>query len=295
MNWYPNKRLGLLWGLVLIAVVVAAEVSLLRSILGAPIDFWLFVRALWCVATLPLLAFLAYGYYGLANLAYRIERNGIMIRWGAIADMVPRDEIIEIVPFSALSKRVSQGWGWPGYRIGDGHVAGVGPVRLYTTRPPEQSMAVRTRTRVYVISPANVEGFLADYRARRSLGPIARWAEGRRLPWLLNLSIWRDQLAGSLALPALVLNVGLFGYLAARYPGLAPRLVLSYDLQGMGDRIGARPEIWILPAAGLAILLVNATLAAAMHRRERVLALLLLAHGPVVQALLWLAVVRLAR
>jgi len=295
MNWYPNKRLGLLSGLVLFALLVGAEASLLRGLLGAPIDFWFFLRALIFTAALPVVAFLAYAYYSLANLAYRVERNGILIRWGAIVDLVPRDEIVEIVPFGTLNKRLSDGWGWPGYRVGDGQVGGLGPVRLYTTRPPEQSMAVRTRRRTYVISPANAEGFLADYRTRRKLGPIVRWAEGRRLPGLLGLSIWRDRLAGAVALPGLVLNLGLFGYLAARYPALPARLALSYDLRGMADRIGGRAELLILPAVGLAIVLVNAALAAWLHRKERVLALMLLGNGPLVQALLWLAAVRLAR
>lgn len=295
MNWYPDKRAGLLWGLGLLAVLVAVEASLLRSIVGAPVDMWLYLRALLFTAVLPLLAFLAYGYYGLANLTYRIERNGIAIRWGAGTDMVPRDEIVEIVPFAALCKRLTAGIGWPGYRIGDAQVAGAGRVRLYTTRPPEQSLAIRTRTRTYVISPANVEGFLADYRTRRQLGPIAQWAQERHLPRLFRLSIWRDRAAGILALPALLLNLGLFGYLTARYASLPLRLVLSYDLQGMGDRIGARSEIFILPAVGLAIVLVNAALAAWLHRRERVLALLLLGNGPLVQALVWLAALRLAR
>ena len=294
MNWYPSKRLGLLSGLVLLTLLVGAEGSLLRSLLGAPIDFWLYLRALIFVAALPLVAFLAYAYYGLAKLAYRVERNGVQIRWGAVVDLVPRDEIVEIVPFAALSKRLGDGWGWPGYRIGDVQVEGLGRVRLYTTRPPEQSLAVRTRNRTYIISPANVEGFLADYRTRRKLGPIVHWTEGRRLPGLLNLSIWRDRLAGELALLGLVLNLALFGYLAARYPGLPPRLTLSYDLQGMADRIGGRSELLALPALGLAMLVVNAALAVWLHRKERVLALLLLSNGPVVQALLWLAAVRLA-
>ncbi len=294
MNWYPDKRLGLLVGLGLIAVLVAVEVLLLRAILGAAIDFGLYLRALLFVAMLPPLGLLAYGYYGLANLAYRVERNGVLIRWGAIADLVPRDEIIEIVPFASLTKQPAGGVGWPGYRIGDGHLDGLGPVRLYTTLPPAQSMAIRTRKRTYVVSPANVEGFLTDYRVRRKLGPIAHWAEERRLPWFLALTIWRDRLAGALVLPGLVLNLGLFGYLAARYPSLPLRLALSYDLQGMADRIGARGELFVLPAAGLGVVLANGALAAWLHRRERALALVLLSVALAVQALLWLAAVRLA-
>jgi len=266
-----------------------------RGMLGAPVGTWLFLRALLLVATLPLLAFLVYGYWGLANLTYRIERNGILIRWAACADLVPMDEIIDIVPLATVTKRLVQGVGWPGYRLGQVQEAGSGPLRLYMTRSPEQCLVIRTRARGYVISPANVEGFLADYRARRKLKPIAKWAQGLRLPGLLGLGIWRDRLAGAVALPSLLLNLGLFGYLAARYQALPLRLVLSYDLQGLGDRIGAREELFILPAAGLAVLLVNGVLAAWLHRRERVLALLALCNAPLVQALVWLAAIRFAR
>ncbi len=295
MDWYPDKRQGLLWGAGLLIALVAVGALLARSIVGVPPDLGLFLRALVLVALLVLLALLAYGYYGLANLTYRVERNGILIRWGAVVDAVPVGEIVEIVPFAKPARPLTPGPGWPGYRIGRMQAEGVGPLRLYITRPPEQCLLVRTRARSYLVSPANAEGFLADYRTRRKLGYIAKWPQELRLPWLFRLSIWRDRLAAGLALPGLALNVGLFGYLVARYPGLPLRLVLSYNLLGLSDRVGARSELFLLPVVGLAVVLLNAGLAALLHRRERVLALLLLCNGPVVQALIWLAAVRLAR
>lgn len=295
MNWYPNKRKGLLWGALLLLALAVADLSLLRGVLGAPVDVGLFLRALLFAATLPLLAFLVYGYYALASLTYRVERNGIMIRWGAVSDMVPMGEIRQIVAFARLGGRLVDGVGWPGYRVGRAQPAGVGPLRLYITQPPETCLVIRTRTRAYLISPENAEGFLADYRARRKLGSIAGWAQEMRLPGRLDLGIWRDRPAGVLLAAALLLNVGLFGYLAVRSPGLPLRLVLSYDLQGQVDRIGARSELFLLPAIGLGIVLLNGLLAAWLHRHERVLALLLLCNAPLVQALAWLAALRFAR
>ncbi len=295
MNWYPNKRKGLLWGAVLLLALAVADLSLLLSVLGAPVDLWLFLRALLLAATLPLWAILAYGYYGLATLTYRVERNGILIRWGAVSDMVPMREIREIVPSASLSARVVQGIGWPGYRVGRARLAGSSPLRLYTTQRPEACLVIRTRMRDYLISPANAEGFVADYRNRRRLRPIAGWAQEMRLPRWVDLGIWRDRPALALAAAALLLNAGLFGYLAARYPGLPQRLVLSYDLQRQADRIGASAELFRLPAIALAIVLLNGLLAAWLHRRERVLSLLVLCNGPLVQALVWLAALRLAR
>lgn len=292
MNWYPKKRVGLLWGLALLVGWLLADYSLLRGAVGSPINLQLFGRALLILVTLPLLGLTVHAFHGLANLAYHVGRNGIVIRWAASYDVVPMSEIKEIVPFPA-GMRLSGGIGWPGYRFGQGHVEGLGRVRLYTTRPAERSLLIRTPGLSYLISPANVEGFVADYRARRLLGEITQWTQEQRLPPLFSLGIWREHLALWLLLPGLALNVALFGYLAARYPDLPPRLILSFDPRGLGDRIGPRSELFLLPVIGLGILLLNGALAAWMHRRERVMAFLLLGNVLLIQALAWLAAARL--
>lgn len=294
MNWYPDKRIGLLWGLGLSAALGLADYCLLRDLLASPVNLLFFGRALLLLAALLLFVFLAHAFYGLANLAYHVERNGIVIRWAASYDVVPMNDIRAIEPLPKGARLVS-GIGWPGYRVGKAEVEGVGPVRLYTTRAAEQSLLVRTAQQSYLISPANVEGFLADYRTRRLLGPIARWTQGQRLPALFGLAVWRDDLVRWVFLPGLLLNLTLFGYLAARYPHLPPRMILSFDPRGMGDRIGVRSELFLLPMTGLGILLLNSVLAAWVHRRERVLSLLLLGNTPLVQALAWLAAWRLLR
>ncbi len=293
MNWYPNKRLGLLWGLGLVVALLCAGYLFLRWTVQAPVGPVLFGRALLLLATLPLIALSAYAWYGLANLTYRIERNGIVVRWAAGYDVVPMADIEEIVPFGSLGSELSGGIGWPGYRIGLGRIGSGERVRLYLAGQPEHWLLVRTAERSYLLSPADVDGFLADYRSRRMLRPIVHWTQGRRLPAPLSLSIWRDRPAAALILPGLALDLGLFGYLASRYPHLPARLILSLDPQGLGDRIGARSELFLLPAIGLGILLLNTVLAAWVHRRERLLALLLVCVVPVVQTLVWLAAVRL--
>lgn len=293
MDWYPGKRLGLLVGTALLAALLLAAYSLLAGLVGSPVGLPAFGRALLLAAALALAVVMAYAWWGLASMAYRVERNGLAIRCAAGRDVIPMREIREVTTFPA-GRRVNGGFGWPGYRVGRAWAEGVGPVRLYLTRPARQALLVRTAGAGYLISPANVEGFLADYRARRLLGEIARWPQGRQLPPLLSLSIYRDRLAGALFGLGLLLNVGLFGRLAAGYESLPLRLALSFDAYGLGDRIGARSELWMMPAIGLAILLLNGLLAAWLHRRDRVVAMLLLGSGPLVQALAWLTVSRLA-
>ncbi len=293
MNWYPSRRTGLLVGLVLLIALGFADCLLVGRIRGSAVDLTLFGRALLLLATLPLGALVVYAYCGLAGLAYHVERNGIVVRWAAHRDVVPVADIVEVAPLTVRSAQLAGGLGWPGYRFGWARLEGVGRVRVYVTRTSGRLLLIRTRGEPLLLSPVDVDGFLADYRARRALGPIAQWTLGVQLPGPLALSIWRDRLALMALVPGLVLNLALIGYLAARYPSLPPRLMLSFDPQGLGDRIAAGQELFLLPAIGLGILLVNLSLAALMHRRERVLARLLAANVPVIQILLWVTVVRL--
>lgn len=293
MNWYPNKRAGLLFGLGLQLALVLAGFWLLWKLVGAPFDSLFFSRIMLFLIALSLLAVIAYLYYGLLNLTYRVERNGIVIRWAASFDVVPMSDIGAIVPYRMVSLPIRGGAGWPGYRFGPAQVKGLGQVRLYITGTLEDALLIRTQEMLYLISPNNVEGFMANYGARRQQGPVALWAQGLRLPMLLDLSIWRDRLAWCLLVPGLLLNAGLFAYLAVRYPDLPPRMMLSFDPRGLGDRIGARWELLLWPAIGLGILFLNTWLAAWVHRRERVMALLMMCNVPLVQALAWLALVRL--
>ncbi|MCL6429829.1 MAG: PH domain-containing protein [Anaerolineae bacterium] len=292
MDWRPRKLVGLLWGLGLLAALAWTDYSLLRGAAGAPVSLALFGRLLVAAAALVLTLFVAYSLCGLASLAYRIERNGIIIRWAAGEEVVPMPEIVAVEPLRAASRRLAGGIGWPGCRFGQGRLEGVGRVQLYATQA-SRALLIRTRERSYVITPANVDGFMSDYHTRRLLGPIARWKAGKRVPAVLDPSIRHDRLAGWLGLAGLLVNLGLFGFVAARYPQLAPRIVLSFDPRGLADRIGASTEVFLLPGIGLAILLVNAILAALVHRRERILALLLLCNTLVVQALAWIAARRL--
>ncbi len=294
MNWYPDKRSGLLCGLGLLLGLLLAGYWLAHGLPGSPFTLATFGRGLLLLVVVSLSVVVAYACFGLANLTYRLERNGLIIRWGASFDVVPMADIKGIAPLRALGGRLTGGQGWPGYRVGLANLEGVGPVRLYVAPGPGQGLLVSTASMTYLICPADVEGFLADYRTRRLLGPIVNWRQELRLPTLLSLRIWGDRLAVWLLVGGLLLNLALFGYLAARYPGLPPRLPLSFDARGLGNRIGGRSELWLLPAGGLGVLLVNGILAAWVHRRERILALLLLCNVPLVQTLAWVAVRRLA-
>ena len=292
MDWYARRRKGLIWGAVLLAALLLASASLAVQVWRAPFALEQYMRSLLLVLGLGLSAVVGYGIAALAGLRYHVERNGIVIRWGLAREVIPCREIEEISPLPA-GGRVFGGFGWPGLRVGRCHVAGIGVVQAYAADAAEQGLLIRTRCGNYLVTPQQPAEFLVDHKARSCLGELQQWRQERRVPRLFRLGIWGDRMAGWLFLAGALLNLVFFGYLAANYPRLSPRLALAFDANGLVARIGARTELVVLPLVSLSLLVLNAVLAAWVHRRERVLALLLLVNLPAVQILAWLATSRM--
>jgi len=146
-----------------------------------------------------------------------------------------------------------------------------------------------TPARAYAISPADLDGFLADLELRRRLGPLKALAEETHRARWLTLPIWTDRVAHLLLALGAVANALLFAHLCWRYPALPSLLPLHFDALGQPDRIGLRAEVFKLPAIGLAILVTNFALGLFLHGRERLAAYLLFAAVLVVQILLGVA------
>ena len=154
-------------------------------------------------------------------------------------------------------------------------------------------MLVLTDAAAYGISPADREGFLAAFAARKELGPTQDVAQESIRPRFFEWPLWRDRTARGLVAGGLVLCVALFGFLILRYPNLPARIPLHFDPLGRPDRFGGPPEAFILPVIGLLALVVNAGLGVPVYLRQRIPAYLLWSGAVLVQVLVWIAAVTL--
>ena len=134
----------------------------------------------------------------------------------------------------------------------------------------------------------------------------ARWAERLHLPsnWQQRippgvLLVLRDRYLWALVIVALVVNLGLFGYLIFEFsrvpPALPPLVPLHFDVNGDPDRIESRDALFSLAQIGLIVIIGNLGLGALMYRRERLAAYLLAATATVIQLLLWFAAIQIIR
>jgi len=193
-----------------------------ESIRAQQISFLSFLVGLIVLLSMPLLILLIYHTVSCLTLRYHLDRNGVIVRWFGTEQVIPIRDIQQIVPGSQLGGTIvrRRGLRWPGHERGKGQVPGIGRTCFLATRPlPDQLLLVTPGT-AFAISPYDPEGFMRAYEARRELGPNRLLEqEIHRASWF-RWRIWSDQTSRALLGAAMVINLGLFGYLCARFPNL---------------------------------------------------------------------------
>jgi hypothetical protein len=262
-----------------------------QSIPNYRINFLTFLMGLLVLLSVPVLVVLAYQTLSCLSLRYHLDRNGLAIRWFGSEQIIPIRDIQQIVPGQGPGNKVvrRRGLRWPGHERGTGSVPGVGKTHFFASQPLEEQLLLITPGRAYAISPGDPSGFTAAFASRAVMGPNRLLtAEARNSRWL-TWPFWTDQTGWILLGAALVINLGLFAYLAGSFPHLDSQLPLHFNRLGQADRIGTKMELFALPIIGSIILLTNLVLGLLLYRRERAGSYLLWGSSAAVQALFWLA------
>jgi Bacterial PH domain len=279
-----------------IGLVVALDGWLLnrlvdQGIRAQEISFFLFIGGLVVLFSIPLLVALAYQTVSCLTLLYHLDRNGIVVRWSGTEQVIPIRDIQRILPGSQLAGPTvrRRGLHWPGHERGEGLVPGIGRTRFLASQPLADQLLLITPGLAFGISPRDPAKFIQAFESRRELGPNRLLKqETRRAGWF-TWSLWSDRTAWVLVGAAVIVNLGLFGYLCARFSGLDTQLPLHFNNLGMADRIGTKGELFALPIIGLIILGTNLILGLILYRRERAGSYLLWGAAAAAQALFWLA------
>jgi hypothetical protein len=290
-EWQTDPQKGLRVGAALIAAILLVVGGLLGWIFTQPVTIWTFVAGMAVLASVGAVLLLVYWIVGLLASGYALDRNVLVISWGANEQVIPAGQIARVIPGSELEARVRfRGMHWPGYWMGYGQVEGLGPALFYATVPPSQQIFVVTEGLVYGISPEEPEAFLNTLRTRLQMGPTQIVEPSSSGPAFLQWGFWRDRLGQGLLVVGLIAVLALFGLVSARLPTLPRLLPLHFDAAGQPDRVGPQAQIFFVPSIGLIVLLLNAALGGVLYRRERFVAHLLWAGALLVQILFWAAV-----
>jgi len=192
------------------------------------------------------------------RLQYHLNRNGLTIQWGLIRYRIPFDSIKNIL-------------------------TPAGPVRIFSTIPPEAGLLVITDQLSYLISPQAPDQFIKAWKNRRQLGPTQRWTAGIIRSWPLTIAWLTDRLTWGLIGPALLIYWGLFGYVAFSFAQLPPSLPIHFNALGRADRIADKSALFTLLLLGGLVLVINLILGALLHKREKMASYLLWGTALLVQ------------
>jgi hypothetical protein len=289
LQWKPRRLLGVGVGFGTILVIVTLDAVLLGTVTSQPLSFSSFIMGLLVTMSLLALAIIIYQIYGLVSLKYLLGRDSIIISWARRQEIIPLAAIESITPLAEQSgPMVRRGFHYPGYHIGGGRDGEGRDLLSYSNGRLSDELLITTTAVSYLISPAKSTGFLSAVRARQRLGPAQKLEQARMEGGIAGWPVWRDWTALALMSLAAMANASLFAYMAFRYPSL-PEIVPLFSEAGQVTLIGARRELFGLPAIGLVVVLANITLGFVLHRQERLLANMLGAVALLVQILVWSA------
>lgn len=231
-----------------------------------------------------------YWAWALRGLRYELRDGTLEIVWGLTRQVVPVAHIERVVRGRALGLPVVRGVDLPywGCHVGRARVPRLGSVIFYSThRTPAEILYLATPSQVYGISPLHAQGLIGALQA--ALAEMDAEEERRqevvRHP-LAALSVWADRFGLLAAALGTVVALAAVGVVFARYTGIPERTVLNFP---NGERPGSKTALLGIPAAAIALLLINLVAGLSLHRPLRPVAYTLLLGGIAVQSILLVA------
>ncbi|MEZ4767706.1 MAG: hypothetical protein R2844_04700 [Caldilineales bacterium] len=283
-----GRRAALATGLLLAVNLLLLIVFFAKPVAGS--TFFLFVISL--LLWLPIL-YLAWRAWACFTLAYWIDRNAITVVYGPVRQTIPLGDIREIRRGEAVAAWQAgappvQGpngeadWAvdrlvrrWPdlarwvcyGPELGTRRTLHGRRVNSLASLPLSEQILLVTAGRTFGISPDDPDRFLDALDDFHQLGPTHLVEQARHWPAVARWPLWQDQVLLGLLAAGFVGFLVLLGVAIFRFTGLPYALPLWDNLD--------RRLIFVFPAFGLAVWLVNGAWGLLVHRRHRIAAALL--------------------
>ncbi len=219
-EYSPPRRTGILLqgALVLWLLAAGGYFFYLANQDTSGLDFLLHMMIA-LVLFAPLLI-IGYRLYALFNAAYILRRDGLMIRWGLRREDIPLNAIEWIRPATELGFHLPLPWlRWPGAILGVRRLPELGQVEFMAADIPHM-LLVATSSRVFAISPEDVNGFMSQFQRMNELGSLTPIPAQSVYPRLLIGRVWDDRLARMFILGSFGVGLVLLAVVGIAVPGL---------------------------------------------------------------------------
>lgn len=265
-RFIPHTKRGTLFLGSLIFLTLSAAISFfwLSSTTSTGGIFALYM-ALGVIFCLPL-PMLGYRFYALNRAYYDMDRNLLTIHWGLRTEILPIKEIQWIRPVTDLvSPLPYPRLHFPGALLGIRVIEGLGKVE-YLADGMEEALLVAGPQVVYLLSPADVRGFMAFYARGVELGSLVPVKAESIQPSFILGKIWDDRIVRSLILFAFLIGVAVVIWTV---------LIITNQSQVVfGSQAEVNPvpvpsiRLLLLPVVNGLVFIVDVVAGAFFYRRE---------------------------
>jgi hypothetical protein len=279
------------------------------------------------------LIILLWGYFTLSYTLDEADGGALTIRWAWRRIRLPVAEIEYLGPARQIldATAVRRLWPWPGYYLNTITDAALGPIRLFATLPPRRQLLVCSARGSFGLSPDRPAAFAARFNAlNEAIEGDATTAQTKPLASLpsvapaptvsaleeeeetsypgvatsgqrafrertanYSLSLFADRPAVSLILLGGALVAAMLWFILLRFDAVPQTLPLHFNATGQPDRIGTPREIFLFPLITALVAVANLALAWSVIRFDRFAARLLLGGTCLVQAVAWVALLKI--
>jgi hypothetical protein len=271
--FYPNKRRGIIFHLFGLSFFLTLGVLGMLEATHAPAGLFFILNLVIAFLAVILFLVMLYRFYALWTAAYSLERDGIRLRWGFRSEDIPIDEILWARAEKKLGMHLPLPFlRWPGAVIGIRHWPGLdgsGGVVEFLAERVHPLVVIATPKKVFAISPADEDAFLASFQHYREMGSLTPLQAKSMQPGFLFPEVWEDVTARILIITAAVLVLGLLAWVGIIIPNREQISLRISSVEQTAEYVPA-VQLMLLPVMNILFFVVNCALGLFFYQRTEI-------------------------
>jgi len=280
--FYPAKRRAVVFHLLSLVILLAGGVFGMAQATRSPAGPIFLLNLAVALLSVTCLLVLAYRLYALWTASYSLERDGLHLRWGFRSEDVPIDAVLWVRTDETPGMRLALPFlRWPGAVVGvrrTPHFEDSSGLVEYMADRVHPLVLIATAKRVFAISPADQEAFLAAFQHFREMGSLTPLQAQSVYPGFLFPEVWEDAAARFLILGEIVLVLALLAWVSIIIPG-RQQISLRISPGDLAADYVPTVQLMLLPVMNILFFIVDVSLGLFFYRRAEIRSLAYLLWG----------------
>jgi hypothetical protein len=190
-----------------------------------------------------------YRAYALMRASYRLERDGLRLRWGLRAEDIPLPQVEWVRRASDLAVDLPlPPISWPGALRGTAQSQDLGTIE-YMASNTQTLLLIATPDRIYAISPEDPNAFLKAFQQTFEMGSLSPISSISVLPAAYLTTVWSNLPARYILMIGFLVGLLLFVIVSLAIPG-RETVALGYYSDGRPLPDVPAGQLILLPMLG---------------------------------------------